>query len=78
MRTFAVIGGEADAIRGRFEETWSRDSDLPAAIGAAVTALAGPDRTLSADDLEVAVLARPNARRAFRRIEGDELDGLLA
>jgi hypothetical protein len=41
-------------------------------------ALAGPERSLSADDLEVAVLARPNRRRAFRRIEGDELDGLLA
>jgi proteasome alpha subunit len=78
MRTFAVIGGEADAIRGRFEEIWSRDSALTVAVNAAVMALAGPERSLSADDLEVAVLARPNRRRAFRRIEGDELDGLLA
>jgi hypothetical protein len=33
---------------------------------------------LAGDDLEVAVLARQNGRRAFRRIEGDDLDGLLA
>jgi hypothetical protein len=43
-----------------------------------VNALAGPDRQLAGDDLEVAVLARQNGRRAFRRIEGDDLDGLLA
>jgi hypothetical protein len=40
-------------------------------------ALAGPDRTLSAADLEVAALARENGRRAFYRIEDDELDALL-
>jgi len=78
MDTFAAIGGEAEAIRGRMEDAWERTADLPAAVGSAVAALAGPDRTLVADDLEVAVLARSNGRRAFRRIEGDELDGLLA
>ena len=78
MTTFAVIGGEAEAIRGRLTETWSRDADLTASVVAAVAALAGPDRTLAADDLEVAVLARPSDRRAFQRVEGDELDGLLA
>jgi hypothetical protein len=29
------------------------------------------------DDLEVAVLARENGRRAFRRIEGEALASLL-
>jgi proteasome alpha subunit len=72
--SFVVIGGEADAIRERMEGTWSREADL----GSAVDALAGPDRRLVGDDLEVAVLARQNGRRAFRRIEGDDLDGLLA
>jgi hypothetical protein len=38
-----------------------------------VAALAGPDRTLEPDDLEVAVLSRANGRRAFRRLAHDEL-----
>ena len=32
---------------------------------------------LVADDLEVAVLERGAERRAFRRIDGPELDGVL-
>ncbi len=78
MTTFAVIGGEADAIRERLAGTWSQVADLRASVGAAVAALGGADRTLTAEDLEVAVLARPNGRRAFRRVEEDELDSLLA
>ena len=78
MTSFVVIGGEADAIRERLEATWSREADLSAALGSAVGALAGPDRALVGDDLEVAILARQNGRRAFRRIEGDDLDALLA
>ena len=76
--SFVVIGGEADAIRERIEATWSREAALGSALGSAVDALAGPDRQLAGDDLEVAVLARQNGRRAFRRIEGADLDGLLA
>jgi len=51
--------------------------DLAGALQAAVTALAGPDRTLAPGDLEVAVLCRTIERRAFRRIVGDELVALL-
>jgi hypothetical protein len=40
--------------------------------------LAGPDRTLVADDLEVAILDRDHGRRSFRRIVGEELAGLVA
>ena len=36
-------------------------------------ALAGPDRALGPEDLEVAVLERGNGRRAFRRIDRVEL-----
>ena len=42
-----------------------------------VGALAGPDRTLVPDDIEVAILARDGSRRAFRRIEGGDLGDLL-
>jgi len=42
------------------------------------SALSGPDRSFSPDELEIAVLSRGNGRRAFNRIEGEELNGLLA
>jgi hypothetical protein len=42
-----------------------------------VGALAGPERTLTAPDLEVAVLSRGNGRRAFQRLEDDELTRVL-
>ena len=74
---FVVIGGEADAIRGRLEEGWEPEMLLPNAVSVAVSALAGPQRTLVADDLEIAVLARSDQRRAFGRVEGDDLIGLL-
>ena len=74
---YSVIGGDAEAIIGRLEAAYQPGLDLPTALRAGVTALAGPDRTLSAGELEVAVLARGNGRRAFRRIEDEELAGLL-
>ena len=74
---FTVLGGEADAILGRLEESWTDSLDLAGALRAAVGALAGPDRTLSAAELEAAVLERTDARRAFRRLELDERTELL-
>jgi proteasome alpha subunit len=74
---FTVLGGEADAIATRLGEAWGEGLALGDALKAACTAMAGPDRTLVADDLEVAVLARSNGRRAFRRVEGTELADLL-
>ena len=56
-----------------FQPGW----DLTGALRAASTALGGPDRTLAVPDLEVAVLARSNGRRAFRRIEDEVTARLL-
>ncbi|MGO9457892.1 MAG: proteasome subunit alpha [Acidimicrobiales bacterium] len=75
---FAVLGGEAEVIAERVAEGWVPDRDLGGALRAAVTALAGPDRTLEAGDLEVAVLSRQNGRRTFRRIANSELVALLS
>jgi proteasome alpha subunit len=74
---YSVLGGEADAITDRMEAGWREDMSLADGLSAAVAALAGPDRQLTAGDLEVAVLSRTNGRRAFRRIEGDELGALV-
>ena len=75
---YSVIGGDAEAIGTRLESAYQPGLDLAGALKAAVGALAGPDRTLAPAELEVAVLSRTNGRRAFRRIEDDELATLLA
>ena len=75
---FAVLGGDAQAVAERMGEARQADWDLAAAIKATTTALAGPERTLSAGDLEVATLSRGNGRRTFRRINESELARLLA
>jgi proteasome alpha subunit len=75
---YSVIGGDAEAITSRLEAAFQPALDLGGALRAAVGALAGPDRTLAPDELEVAVLSRRNGRRAFRRVEDAELAELLA
>ncbi len=75
---FAVLGGDAETITERVADAWRADWDMAAAIGAARSALAGPERTLSAGDLEVATLSPGNGRRTFRRVPETELAQLLA
>ena len=73
----AVLGGDAEAVAERLEQALHADPDLAAALQAGVGALAGPDRTLTAPDLEVAVLERAGTRRCFRRLDDDEVAELL-
>ena len=75
---YAVLGGDAETIAERMGNAWQGDWDLSAALKAATAALAGPDRSLAAGDLEVATLSRANGRRAFRRVQNGELAQLLA
>ena len=74
---YSVLGGEAETISERLAELF--DSDLPVApaLRCAVDALAGPERALGPDDLEVAVLDRRLGRRCFRRMEMAEIGSLL-
>ena len=75
--TFTVLGGEADAIAERLEQTYRESLPLDEALRVAVQALAGDTRQLTASDLEVAVLARGNGRRAFRRLSDDDVTAAL-
>jgi len=75
---YTVLGGEAEAIEGRLAETWEDNLPLAEALRRVVAALAGADRELGADDLEAAVLARGNGRRAFRRLDTAEITELLS
>ena len=77
-RQFSVLGGDAESITGRLRELDHAELSLGAALVAGTSALSGPDRTLKAEDLEVAVLARSNGRRCFRRLADDEVAALLA
>ncbi len=74
---FAVLGGETEVISERMRDAWRSDWALRDALAAAVAALAGPERTLAGEGLEVAVLERGNGRRCFRRLSATEVDELL-
>lgn len=74
---FSVLGGEAEAIMGRMAKAFQPGWTLSEALKAATNALGGPDKPLAVPDLEVAVLARSESRRAFRRIEDVETAELL-
>lgn len=77
-RNFAVLGGDSETVSDRFSEAFHDGWSLEEALVASVAALAGPERTLGHSDLEVAVLSQGLDRRTFRRINGAELEGLLA
>ena len=74
---YSVLGGDADAISARMAADHADDQTLEAAVKEATAALAG-DRTLTADDLEVAVLSRRNGRRCFKRLTDDDVATALA
>ncbi|HET6963810.1 MAG TPA: proteasome subunit alpha [Acidimicrobiales bacterium] len=74
---YTVLGGEAEIITGRLQDGFASDWSLEEALRRASRALTG-DREPVAADLEVAVLSRSNGRRAFRRLEDDEVAAALA
>jgi proteasome alpha subunit len=77
-RRFSVLGGDAEAITARLDAGYTDELDLAGAVRLATTGLSGPDRTLAADDLEVAVLGRANGRRCFHRLNDSAVAELLA
>ena len=77
QKNFAVLGGDAEAIETRMREGFADDLDLAAAIQGGVAALAGPDREIPVNELEVAVLRRGTARRCFARLSDDEVAALI-
>ena len=77
-RRFSVLGGDAEAITARLNASFQDGLDLGAVVRIATAALAGADRTLTADDLEVALLSRSNGRRCFHRLTDQALAQLLA
>ncbi len=75
---FTVLGGEAERIAGVVGEGFTDAMALADAVKLGASALAADGETLTAAQLEVALLDRDRPARAFRRIKGDELESLLA
>lgn len=80
---FMAMGGSAEAIANVLKERHDVTADLPTALALAAEALGsvggenGQTRTLSAKQLEVAVLDRKRTGRTFRRLADTTLTTLL-
>jgi proteasome alpha subunit len=75
---FAVLGGDAETIKGRFADLEVRHLTLAQTLKNAIAALAGPDRQLPVGDLEVGVLEDHGDRRTFARLDDEQIARLLA
>jgi proteasome alpha subunit len=76
-RDYSALGGDAEAIIVRLKDSFADGLDLAGAVRAGVSALAGTDREILAEDLEVAVLSRSNGRRCFRRLDDEVVAVML-
>jgi proteasome alpha subunit len=74
---FAVLGGDADTIKERFALSEESLESLTTTLHNAVSALAGPDRVITAEDLEVCILEDRGNRRTFARLSDSRVSELL-
>ncbi len=66
---YVVLGGDSDSITERVAVAFRESMSAEEALEVTRTALAGPDRELANDDLEIAMLDRTRGRRTFTRWE---------
>lgn len=72
-----ILGGDTESISARLMPTIDATASLSEAVRIATAALAGPDRTLTAPDLEVATLTRGDHRRCFARVDDSAVEQFL-
>lgn len=72
-----ILGGDTESISARLMPTINANATLSEAVRIATAALAGPDRTLTASDLEVATLTRGDHRRCFTRVDDSAIEQFL-
>jgi proteasome alpha subunit len=80
---FVVMGGQADRVADVLKAAYKPGLSLTEAMTLAIAALAvqndgGSSESITADQLEAALLDRSRTHRAFRRLAGARLDALLA
>ncbi len=74
-----AIGGEAETLSSRLDESWQEGLELDAAIKLGRDALASAvDREVQPSDLEVSGLDRTLPRRRFFRLEEDDIASRLS
>jgi proteasome alpha subunit len=82
IQNYAVMGGQSEQIETHLGEHYSEGLDLASAIRLAVESLgndATPARTISAGDLEIAVLDRTRPQpRKFKRLPEETVNQALA
>ncbi|GHJ60161.1 proteasome subunit alpha [Nocardioides sp. OK12] len=79
---YAVMGGAAESVAGYLQQHYRPDADLDSALALAVAALGHnetEDRSIAAEDLEVAVLDRTRTQpRKFSRLSPARIQTVLA
>lgn len=75
---FVVLGGDAQTIKDRFAELDDSIQSFEFTLKSAVTALAGPDRTVPTTDLEVGILEDRGSRRTFTRLNDARVSEVLS
>ena len=73
----SVLGGDTEAVASRMTAS-THDGTFASVLRTAVAALAGPERSLGAADLEVAVLTRSGRRRRFDRLDAERVRQMLS
>jgi proteasome alpha subunit len=74
---FAVLGGDAETIKQRFAASEQKPESLPMTLRNAIGALAGPERAIPTEDLEVGILEDRGSRRTFQRLNDLQVSELL-
>jgi proteasome alpha subunit len=77
-QNYSVLGGQAEQISEALKEQYREGMSLGDGLKLGAKLLGSDGASLTADQLEVALLDRSRPRRAFRRIKNDELNSLLA
>jgi len=75
---FTVVGGDSETIRDRFALSEESIESLVTTLKNAATALAGPDRVLPAEELEVCILEDRGNRRTFLRLSDEQVKEMLS
>jgi proteasome alpha subunit len=76
---YLAIGGQSEELDGQLQHGYGEGMDLDAALGLAVRVLRGAAQGgENSSRLEVAVLERGPARRAFRRLSQDDVTNRTA
>jgi proteasome alpha subunit len=75
---FTVVGGDSETIRDRFALSEESIESLATTLKNAANALAGPDRVLPAEELEVCILEDRGNRRTFLRLTDEQVKEMLS